>query len=268
MDDGYELWQQSDIRFVNRHRAEQAAADHLGDALRVTGTGPVESWFFIRKDEWRLRYNSTNQDSTAAARRVVTVALAALRDHGAVEGWVEKIYEPEVHAFGGRQAMDAAHRLFHQDSQHVLDYLRLPGPDRRRELSVLLCAAMMRCAGLDWYEQGDVWARVAGSRPGTGETSEEQVRKLRDAVARLLVADPRSGLTSVPDGTSDLTTTWLDAFEQAGRMLHLLWSEGRLTRGVRAVIAHHVIFHWNRIGLRYPTQSALALAAKDAVLGT
>ncbi|MER8101851.1 thiopeptide-type bacteriocin biosynthesis protein [Kitasatospora sp. NPDC094016] len=267
MDDGH-LWQQVDIRFTDRHRAEQAAADHLGDALRVTGTGPVESWFFIRKGEWRLRYNSTNHAATAAAKAVVTGALATMREHGAVESWVEKTYEPEIHAFGGQPAMNTAHQFFHQDSQHVLDYLRLPGPDRRRELSVLLCAALMRGAGLDWYEQGDVWARVAENRPNTGDATDDPMRKLRDAVCQLLVADPRSGLISASDESAGLSTTWLDAAEETGHALYLLWSEGRLVRGLRAVITHHVIFHWNRLGLPYSAQSVLALAAKDAVLGT
>jgi hypothetical protein len=30
---------------------------------------------------------------------------------------------------------------------------------------------------------------------------------------------------------------------------------------------HHVIFHWNRLGLSYETQSVLAAAAREAVLG-
>ena len=35
--------------------------------------------------------------------------------------------------------------------------------------------------------------------------------------------------------------------------------------GLRDVLAHHVIFHWNRLGLATPTQAVLAHAAADAV---
>jgi hypothetical protein len=44
-------------------------------------------------------------------------------------------------------------------------------------------------------------------------------------------------------------------------------SEQRPTkeRGTRDILAHHVIFHWNRIGLPYKTQSILAHAAKTVI---
>ncbi|MGH4017438.1 MAG: thiopeptide-type bacteriocin biosynthesis protein, partial [Pseudonocardiaceae bacterium] len=38
--------------------------------------------------------------------------------------WVESIYEPETHAFGGEEGMAAAHTLFHQDSRHIVEHLR------------------------------------------------------------------------------------------------------------------------------------------------
>ncbi|MGH4015350.1 MAG: thiopeptide-type bacteriocin biosynthesis protein, partial [Pseudonocardiaceae bacterium] len=41
--------------------------------------------------------------------------------------WVESIYEPETHAFGGEEGMAAAHTLFHQDSRHIVEHLRLLG---------------------------------------------------------------------------------------------------------------------------------------------
>ncbi|MFC0438069.1 hypothetical protein ACFFG9_45330 [Kutzneria buriramensis] len=72
--------------------------------------------------------------------------------------------------------MATAHRLFHQDSKHILARTFGPG-DRRREHTILLCSAMLRAAGQDWHEQGDVWgtrrrqpaaARPASERPVTG----------------------------------------------------------------------------------------------------
>ena len=61
---------------------------------------------------------------------------------------------------------------------------------------------------------------------------------------------------------------WLTAFEQAGQALWSLSEDGKLTRDIRAVCAHHVIFHWNRIGLTTTAQAAPARAAKDAVFGS
>jgi thiopeptide-type bacteriocin biosynthesis protein len=69
---------------------------------------------------------------------------------GYASRWVENIYEPETHAFGGEEGMAAAHNLFHQDSRHIFEHLRTlgdstlnsasNGQSKRRELSVLLCA--------------------------------------------------------------------------------------------------------------------------------
>jgi thiopeptide-type bacteriocin biosynthesis protein len=55
--------------------------------------------------------------------------------------------------------MAAAHRLFHADSRHILAYLAQAGGGHRRELGVILATALMRAAGQDWYEQGDIWRR-------------------------------------------------------------------------------------------------------------
>nr|WP_143267114.1 lantibiotic dehydratase C-terminal domain-containing protein [Amycolatopsis thailandensis] len=52
----------------------------------------------------------------------------------------------------------------------------------------------------------------------------------------------------------------------AGVDLGRLARVGTLRRGLRAVLSHHVIFHWNRIGLSYGTQAILAHAVKTAVL--
>ena len=106
---------------------------------------------------------------------------------GHIATWIETIYEPEVHAFGGPEAMRLAHRLFHTDSRCILGCLgdvraTTSGQrDRRRELSVLLCSALMRSARQDWYEQGDVWARVAEARPLPVDTP---IDRLRTRMAR------------------------------------------------------------------------------------
>ncbi|MGQ0775693.1 MAG: hypothetical protein ACT4NY_14950 [Pseudonocardiales bacterium] len=47
----------------------------------------------------------------------------------------------------------------------------------------------------------------------------------------------------------------------------LLAADGLLHRGLRAILAHHIIFAWNRHGLPYPTQAILANTAKAVVFG-
>ncbi|QKG20105.1 hypothetical protein ACTIVE_1741 [Actinomadura verrucosospora] len=84
---------------------------------------------------------------------------------GVITTWRHSLYEPEYAAFGGATAMAIAHDLFCADSRGVLEYVRTPAPGiGRRELSIILLHALLRGAGLDWFERGDVFHRVAQLR--------------------------------------------------------------------------------------------------------
>jgi thiopeptide-type bacteriocin biosynthesis protein len=65
----------------------------------------------------------------------------------------------------------------------------------------------------------------------------------------------------------EFAADWFTAFEQAGAALAALNRDGLLTRGLRAVIAHHTIFAWNRLGLPTQAQAAIAQASKEVILG-
>lgn len=166
-------------------------------------------------------------------------------------------------------AIDVAHHLFHQDSRHILNYLgsdraaTTSRRDKRRELSIPLCMTLMRGAGQDWYEQGDIWTRVAENRPLPLGMPLDRLRGIESDLRHLMTvgAGPASRLVS-EDGPLPYLADWAAAFDSAGTALGDLARDGTLRRGVRAVLTHHVIFHSNRIGLRYETQSVLAHAAK------
>ncbi|MGH8906598.1 MAG: thiopeptide-type bacteriocin biosynthesis protein [Egibacteraceae bacterium] len=261
-------WRQVSIQFDDYFAAEHAGVAHIGPEMTSAETaGLIASWFFIRKAPcWRLRFLSSHDSAEQDATTVIHQRLGTLRDAGHIAGWVETIYEPETYAFGGAAAMDLAHHLFHADSRHILAYLASNRAtssegrgDQRRELSILLCAILMRGAGQDWYEQGDIWARVAENRSIPPNTPLERLRAMESDLRRLMTVNPSPA--------SPLMTGWAAAFEEAGKALGDLARNGALRRGARAVLAHHVIFHWNRIGLPYTTQSILANVAKAVVLG-
>jgi hypothetical protein len=93
------------------------------------------------------------------------VRFDELTDTGTIERWWPTLYEPETAAFGGPTGMDAVHDLFCADSAGVLQYLRQDSPGLgRRELSILLLSGLMRAAGLDTFECGDMFDRVARLR--------------------------------------------------------------------------------------------------------
>jgi len=287
-------WCQVSIQFDDYSAAEHTGVAHLGPQMASAEmAGLIVSWFFIRKALcWRLRFLPSGDRTEQDATMFIHQRLEVLQDAGHIASWVETIYEPETYAFGGAAAIDLAHHLFHADSRHVLAYLASlcatsaeGGSDQRRELSILLCSILMRGAGQDWYEQGDIWARVAKSRSLPPDTPPDRLRALESDLRRLMTVDGGSDASTASwpsspapaggpasplmkeNGPLALLSDWAAAFEEAGKALGDLAGNGTLCRGVRAVLAHHVIFHWNRIGLPYATQRILANVAEAVVLG-
>ncbi|WP_176611544.1 methyltransferase, FxLD system [Actinomadura sp. WMMB 499] len=250
-------WRQYNIYFPDRRTAGAVAAHDLRPALvAAQEAGVLHGWWFMRKHPWRLRYIPRVAGSSAVAELLDDLAAT-----GRIKAWTPGIYEPETAAFGGNTAMAIAHTLFHHDSRHVLAraaQCSVP-PLGLRETTALLCNAMFRAAGLDWYEQGDVWSKVAALRPVAPAASRPQQQR---AAHRLMTVDIHDLCGSGPLGGYE---GWISAFEQAGRALAALAHEGFLTRGLRAVLAHHVVFHFNRASLPVTDQAALAAVLSDTV---
>jgi protein-L-isoaspartate(D-aspartate) O-methyltransferase len=268
-------WQQAVIEFTDWQTAEQVAVEHLRPSLDIAeGAGAIGGWWFIRKAPcWRLRYQPTGEHHAGAFHRL----LDALVADGAISRWTASIYEPETTAFGGPAAMDVAHRLFCLDSRAVLDHLAAssafglsavdsgrPGLGRR-ELAVVLASVLLRSAGQDWYEQGDVWSRLAQHRPTTSQPVSDYER-LAAAARRLMTVDASAGSALVNGGPLAAVAGWLAGFDEAGQRLAQLAATSQLERGLRAVLTHHVIFHWNRLGLSQAEQSSLSHLAKEVVM--
>lgn len=254
-------WYQVRVQFADWSAAEAVAATALGPALdRLRDDGQVTGWWFLRKHPcWRLRLFHAD---IAAVDRV----LDELAGTGVIERWWPTVYEPETAAFGGTAGMDTVHDLFRADSAGVLDYLRQDTPGLgRRELSVLLLSGLMRAAGLDTFECGDVFGRVARLRPAS--TDMARIGKLVDNVRVLLsIQGLADSELFTPGGPVAHATPWLAGLHAAGEQLGHDAGSGRLDRGLRAVLTHVVIFHWNRFGLSAASQGLLAHAAAIALL--
>ncbi|WP_081687373.1 thiopeptide-type bacteriocin biosynthesis protein [Glycomyces tenuis] len=264
-------WLQSSVRWSDRTDAEWMCAKHLGPQMQsAVDDGILDCWFFIRKSPWwRLRYSPAQGVSLERVRRRISAFLTGLESESRISEYVHQVYEPETTAFGGATAMDIAHRLFSRDTAAVADYLALtapaPGSDRRRELSLLLCTALARAAGQEWFEQGDIWSRLAALRGGTSTVIPTHPDKSAETVRRFLVADPETTAGRLNGNQAGLALKWIAAFRAAGTELRSIADQGQLERGLRAVLAHHILFHWNRLGLPLPDQQHLARAAQTAV---
>ncbi|MGH3720518.1 MAG: thiopeptide-type bacteriocin biosynthesis protein [Pseudonocardiaceae bacterium] len=172
---GLARWRQVSVWCTDWQAAEQMAIAHLGPQLTAAQHAKIiASWWFVRKGpSWRVRLlPSIGQDEQATTAMEQT--MHDLSGRGAIQRWAITIYEPEIHAFGGVDGIQLAHDLFHADSHHLLSHRR---GDHRRELGLLLGALLMRAAGQEWYEQGDVWAQVLAHRPTSQPPVSENTAK-------------------------------------------------------------------------------------------
>jgi thiopeptide-type bacteriocin biosynthesis protein len=263
-------WLQTNVHLNEGADAEQMCADLLGPQMQAAvEDGVLAGWFFIRKSPWwRLRYAPVPQVGDPLAHERVHDALTTLEATKYVGELTQQVYEPEIAAFGGAEAMNIAHRLFAADSQHIAAYLaevtRCPKADRRRELALLLPVAQMRAAGQEWFELGDIWAQVAALR-GSTPIVPSRPNPTAQVVRRFLSIAPETAALRLADPIAKLTTRWLAEHRAAGIALRALADKGRLERGLRSVLTHHILFEWNRLGLSINDQQRLARAARDAV---
>ncbi|WP_219419629.1 thiopeptide-type bacteriocin biosynthesis protein [Pseudonocardia nigra] len=264
-------WYQVRILFADWDTAEQIAATELAPRLeQARHAGDVGGWWYLRKHpNWRLRAQVPRPGARTDTVAAVTSHLDDLVQAGAIQRWRETIYEPEQPAFGGPAGMDIAHDLFHVDSRGALTYLARPRQVGRRELSILLCTALMRSARQDYGEQGDIWHRVAQLRPLSPPPPPEQLGTMIAPLHRLLAIDTSAaGPLHDPRGSLGFAAPWAAGLTAGGARLADLARDGALERGLRDVLANHVIFHWNRLGIPTTAQAVLARAARDTLLET
>ncbi|MFI8093402.1 methyltransferase, FxLD system [Streptomyces sp. NPDC086080] len=232
------------------HASVAFPAPHAGAAQALATALSGRRFHFLRKDAGvRLR---TEQPATGLLDQLVADRV--------ITGWTGGMYEPETHAFGGPEAMAVAHDVFCADSPAALAETGTPGA---RERSVMLLSAMIREAGLDPFEAGDVYAQWAALRPPVTPPQGPALEHAVSAMRRLMNADAAL--------RPDAEAGWAErvaAFEDAGRRLRRLAADGRLIRGIRGVIAHHAIFAFNRAGVPADAQAATAWLGRHVAFST
>jgi thiopeptide-type bacteriocin biosynthesis protein len=260
-------WYYVRVEFLNWDMAEDLAAGELGPRLcRLERDGVLDRWWFLRKHpHWRLRLQGPDPDCLTSAVNVVLGELVAER---VITRWQAAIYEPETLAFGGPVGIQIAHDLFCADRRGVLSYLCCQDPSLgRREISMLLASAMLQAAGLDWFERGDVFDLVAQLRPALTSANAELAVKLATSLhTQLTIPVQADSAIFANPALSACTQPWAAAFSNAGHALAEASAAGTLQRGLRAILSHLLIFHWNRLGLPAVTQTLLARAATVAIL--
>lgn len=251
-------WGQIDIEFSDYATAEHTFHQELWPTLRQ------RQWWFVRKNpHWRLRYLDSDSPKMPDDLRDVLKAMVA---NGAVRRWREAIYEPETAAFGGSAGLTAVNTIHAADSAGLFSSLdsrdsKAPG---RPVASLMLLAHLMRAAGLEWSEQGDVWARVQAQRP-EAPLADRDALELAGKAHRVLSTDLGALMRS--DARFASLNAWAAGLHAAGSHLAGLVDDGELQTGLRTVLARTIVFCWNRAGFTTEQQAVWALAARRAILG-
>ncbi|MFD4383997.1 thiopeptide-type bacteriocin biosynthesis protein [Streptomyces bacillaris] len=259
-------WWQVYLHFTDWTDADTTFTTHVLPVLgEAEAAGTMSGWWYTRKHPcWRLRLRVR---PVIGAKLALGDGFDRLVSDGHLQRCWPGVYEPETAAFGGPASMTAAHDLFVTDSREAQQLRQrgdlAVGP---RELSVLLCTIMMRAAGLEWYEQGDVWHRVITEehRSAVSDVPADRLDARAQEIRPLLFAD--SDVLLRPGGLLEPVAEWAAAFRSTGQELRRAVQDGTLDRGLRQVLSYHVIFHWNRLGLSMRGQSVLAWAARAAIL--
>lgn len=266
-------WHQVNIEFSDYPTAERTFLAYLLPPLQQeTEAGTVGAWWFVRKYPcWRLRVASGRDSTTKDLPERLTGALDSAVSWGVVKRWHPTLYEPETTAFGGPEGIKIAHDLFHVDSVGSLDYLhRTRTADSERldakATSLLVISHLLRAAGQEWSEQGDVWARVEAKRPLPDDVPVARVTAMTSTLRTLLAIDT----SLVPADMDQLApySDWLAGMERSGRALADAAHTGNLQLGLRGILARHVLFQWNRMGFATRQQAIWARAAREAILGS
>ncbi|MCX5163713.1 thiopeptide-type bacteriocin biosynthesis protein [Streptomyces sp. NBC_00264] len=259
-------WWQAYLHFTDWTDTDTTFTAHVLPVLQeAEAAGAIGGWWYTRKHPcWRLRLRLQPEPET---KLPLGDSFDRLVSDGHLQRWWPGIYELETAAFGGPASMTAAHALFVTDSREAPQLRQRRdltlGP---RELSVLLCTIMMRAAGLEWYEQGDVWHHVITEehRSAVSDVPADRLDARAQEIRPLLFAD--SDVLLRPGGLLEPVAEWAAAFRTTGQQLRHAVQAGTLDRGLRQVLSYHVIFHWNRLGLSMRGQSILAWAARAAIL--
>ncbi|WP_307961881.1 thiopeptide-type bacteriocin biosynthesis protein [Salinispora arenicola] len=230
-------WRQLNLTFPDWQTAEDFAATRLAPELTAAEDHrAIVAFWFIRKSEtWRLRLLPGDRLAQVYA---LLVSMTRRRPH---RGVTEPVYRPEAYAFGGDQAMTIAHTLFHADSRHILGHLATPAVPIGVNSASCSPGRLMRAAGLEFSEQGDVWRLLASRRHQPNAHAPSP--RLIAAVQRLLTAADDTARSPLV-----ITPQWPRAHEQAGLDLGFLDRHGALTRDLREVLTHHLLFLFNRLG--------------------
>jgi hypothetical protein len=125
-------------------------------------------------------------------------------------------------------------------------------------LSLALIMHTLHGAGLDLFEQWDVFDRICAKRPQGART--KAIEHFQELAQKVVGSKPERIVSLYQGEDAHILQGYFKMLDSFGQELCRASCEGRLECGVREFLAPVVLFHWNRIGMPYVFQSGLAAA--------
>jgi thiopeptide-type bacteriocin biosynthesis protein len=268
-------WLQVNVSLNQQTGQVTPAAMALFDGLREQlpkwrREGLVARFFFVRKPPGaRLRFLCPLGESQVTGELELT--LQQLQRQGFVPHFFGSRYEPEQARFGGAEAMSLVHDYFDADTSQWLLLQQISAAKRRSfpagTLLTNVFNHLFAAVVGDPAEVWDIWCQC--SELAGRESFEADEDYLDPMFASIEALRPLAS----PDEMAIL-----DAYESANMTLATglkqLWSDGKLQRGVRGVLATVAMFGLNRHGIDQNVQSKLVhlirrgFAARSVVAGS
>jgi thiopeptide-type bacteriocin biosynthesis protein len=227
------------------------------EALR---SGAVDLWFFLRygDPEWhlRLRFHGAPERLHRETLPALYAALNPLLDDGRLWRLQVDTYEREVERYGGKEGVELAERLFHVDSEVVLEILEMlepgdAGSDERWRLTVAGIDRLLTDFAFDPREKGAIMRQARESfgkefrveKSVVGQLS-EKFRKERKSLEELLRAETEDH--PLAPGLA-LFRTRSERLAPIIAELKNCAADGRLTTPLTDLLLSYVHMHANRL---------------------
>ncbi|MFP5286030.1 MAG: thiopeptide-type bacteriocin biosynthesis protein, partial [Thermoanaerobaculia bacterium] len=247
--------------YVGTSTADAVLRQVVGPLVReVQASGAAGSWFFIRygDPQWhlRLRFHGAPERLVAEVLPALEAAVAPLLADGRLWRFQLDTYDREVERYGGPAGIGLCERLFHADSEAVLEIVEMlegdEGADARWRLAVYGTDLLLDDLGLDAEGKRAVLGRVRESffrEFGGGKPLRIQLDQKQRAERRALEAllDPVKSEQS--DLAPGLAVLRLRSRHSAPLVAELrrLEQERRLTSSVAQIAPSLVHMHVNRL---------------------
>ena len=260
--------------YCGQSQVDELLSQYLAPLMRTAlGEGLIDKWFFIRYNDpehhVRIRAASCGQAAaTAVYHRLAALCQTALQDGF---GWKVLIegYDREVSRYGGLEAIAHCEKLFHLDSELMVDFINSSDtqiPVSRRWLFAVFCVtALLDAFGLNKDKKKQLVSNLAESfrrefhfGPRQKVQLGARYRSYRQALDAAVFG---RGTESTTGLATESTTTimqekaqWLALIKlyQPERDTHILVikslaDEGKLSATVEQIIGSLVHMHCNRL---------------------